>query len=233
MSNRTNMRKMGEHIASLRKKKRYTQRTLGDILDVSDKTISKWEQGIVAPDITILRSLASALDVSVEEILSGKEENGINTIEALDMYTHMTKYKLIKSFIVFLLLFVILIFFVFRIEYYYSWHLESIYSEGDISLKGYILKNNKETKIVVNKIYYSNNDLQRNLKTINIVVKNEDNIIYNENNSFDCPVDISNFLSHHVISIETGKDISKEKLSIYFVLEDDNGEVKSYVYDLK
>ena len=58
---------MGKHIAELRKSKGYTQKTLGDILDISDKTVSKWEKGVVAPDITILNSLASTLDISVEE----------------------------------------------------------------------------------------------------------------------------------------------------------------------
>ena len=102
MSSRTSMIKMGEHISFLRKKKNYTQRNLGDILDVSDKTISKWEKGIVAPDITILQALANTLDVSVEEILAGEKVSHINTIEALDIYSNMTKHKLVRSFIVFI-----------------------------------------------------------------------------------------------------------------------------------
>ena len=48
MNDRSNMSKMGKHIAELRKSKGYTQKTLGDILDVSDKTVSKWEKGIIA-----------------------------------------------------------------------------------------------------------------------------------------------------------------------------------------
>ena len=48
---------IGSNIAKYRKLKDYTQKELGDILDVNYKTISKWENGNVAPDITLLKSL--------------------------------------------------------------------------------------------------------------------------------------------------------------------------------
>lgn len=41
--NRTSLTKMGKFIADLRKKKEYTQKQLAELLDVSDKTVSKWE----------------------------------------------------------------------------------------------------------------------------------------------------------------------------------------------
>ena len=56
MSSRTDLVKMGKHIQEARKNKKYTQKELGEIIDVSHKTISKWEQGHIAPDITILKS---------------------------------------------------------------------------------------------------------------------------------------------------------------------------------
>ena len=104
MSSRTSMKKMGEHIAYLRKKKRLTQKSLADIIDVGDKTISKWEIGVAAPDITILQTLATVLGVSVDEIIAGEKVDEINTVEALDMYSSITKHKLIKSFIIFILI---------------------------------------------------------------------------------------------------------------------------------
>lgn len=62
---------IGSNIAKYRKLKDYTQKELGDILDVNYKTISKWENGNVAPDITLLKSLADVLDISLDELLSG------------------------------------------------------------------------------------------------------------------------------------------------------------------
>ena len=61
----------GEVIRGLREKRRLTQRDLAQRLNVSDKTISKWETGRGLPDITLLEPLAGALGVSVTELLSG------------------------------------------------------------------------------------------------------------------------------------------------------------------
>ena len=62
---------IGSNISKYRKLKKYTQKQLGDLIDVNPKTVSKWENGTVGPDITILKSLADALDVGVEELLTG------------------------------------------------------------------------------------------------------------------------------------------------------------------
>ena len=61
----------GEVIRGLREKRRLTQRDLAQRLNVSDKTVSKWETGRGLPDITLLEPLAGALSVSVTELLSG------------------------------------------------------------------------------------------------------------------------------------------------------------------
>lgn len=58
-------------IKKLREKKQMTQENLASFLSVSDKTVSKWETGRGLPDITLLEPLASALDISVAELLSG------------------------------------------------------------------------------------------------------------------------------------------------------------------
>ena len=73
---RTDISIIGNNIAKYRKKKGYTQKQLGELLDVNYKTISKWENGNVGPDITILPNLADVLGVSIEEILLGvKKKN--------------------------------------------------------------------------------------------------------------------------------------------------------------
>ena len=233
MSSRTNMIKMGMHIADLRKKKNLTQKTLGDILDVSDKTVSKWEQGVAAPDITLLQSLSNVLEVSVEEIITGKEINNINTIEAIDMYSSMTKNKLIKTFIVFIFLFAILIFFIFRIEDYYSWHLDSIYSRGDISFKGFVLMNNKESKLVINKMFLTKESMNYKMHSIEVIIKNNEEIIYKEKSSFDELTSLESFFNNYVISIENNGKLKRKNILIYFIIEEENGLMKTYTYDFK
>lgn len=66
-------KKVGGFIAALRKEKEYTQAGLAEILNVSNRTISKWENGDGFPDITILPFVADALDVTVDELLAGEK----------------------------------------------------------------------------------------------------------------------------------------------------------------
>ncbi len=61
----------GGTIRTLREGKKLTQKQLADLLCVSDKTVSKWETDRGLPDITLLAPLATALNVSVAELLSG------------------------------------------------------------------------------------------------------------------------------------------------------------------
>lgn len=61
----------GTLIKELRQRRNLTQLELAQALDVSDKTISKWETSKGLPDITLIEPLARALGVSVAELLSG------------------------------------------------------------------------------------------------------------------------------------------------------------------
>ena len=61
----------GTTIRRLREQKKMTQAALADKIDVSPKTISKWETAKGLPDISLLGLIASALDVSVMELMSG------------------------------------------------------------------------------------------------------------------------------------------------------------------
>ena len=58
-------------IRTLREKQNLTQRELAERLQVSDKTISKWETGRGLPDLALLEPLAQSLRTSVTELLSG------------------------------------------------------------------------------------------------------------------------------------------------------------------
>ena len=64
--------KTGNLIAMNRKDKKMTQKELAQKLNVSDKTISKWERGCGCPDIDSINTLAEVLGVNVTEILSGE-----------------------------------------------------------------------------------------------------------------------------------------------------------------
>ena len=68
-----NQTSIGDFIQISRKNKGLTQKQLAEQINVSDKTISKWENGNSVPDTEILLSLCSALDISINELLSGEK----------------------------------------------------------------------------------------------------------------------------------------------------------------
>lgn len=63
--------KTGRLIAELRKQKNLTQEELGKKLGVTNKTVSRWENGNYMPDVETLRLLAAEFQVSMEELLDG------------------------------------------------------------------------------------------------------------------------------------------------------------------
>ena len=65
-------------IKALREKKGLTQNKLAQILNVSDKAVSKWETAKGLPDITLIEPLAAALGVSVPELMSGEKVTNNN-----------------------------------------------------------------------------------------------------------------------------------------------------------
>ena len=82
-----NYEKIGEFIASKRKEKNMTQSELAKKLGVTDKAVSKWERGLGCPDVSILEILSKELDVSILELLKGREiENEVIKVTEADDY---------------------------------------------------------------------------------------------------------------------------------------------------
>lgn len=63
--------KIGNLIYQLRREKGFTQKQIADALNITDKTISKWERGYGCPDVSLLRELSVILETDIEQILSG------------------------------------------------------------------------------------------------------------------------------------------------------------------
>lgn len=63
--------KAGKLILSLRQEKNMTQKEVADALNISDKTISKWERGLGFPDVCLIKDLSNLLNVDIEKLLLG------------------------------------------------------------------------------------------------------------------------------------------------------------------
>ena len=64
--------KIGRFIAECRKKNNLTQKQLAEKLNITDRAISKWENGKAMPDSSIMLDLCNELKISVNELLSGE-----------------------------------------------------------------------------------------------------------------------------------------------------------------
>lgn len=59
--------KVGNLIYTLRTEKGMTQKALANAMNISDRTISKWERGAGCPDVSLLRELSDILEVNIEK----------------------------------------------------------------------------------------------------------------------------------------------------------------------
>lgn len=66
------LRKIGKFIAEQRKAQNITQEKLAEMLDVSDRAVSKWERGICLPSTIIMVDLCKILDISINELFCGE-----------------------------------------------------------------------------------------------------------------------------------------------------------------
>ena len=96
--------KVGAFLKELRRDKGITQEQLAEELNVSGRTISRWETGKNMPDISLLVEIAEFFDVSIPEIIKGerKSENMKNeevkeVAETMSDYAKAEKEELVKS----------------------------------------------------------------------------------------------------------------------------------------
>lgn len=90
--------KIGKFIAKCRKENKLTQAQLAEKLNVSDKSISRWENGKTMPDISLFEPLCEILNISIIELLKAKkitndnEDNKIS-VEVIKDYSKYIKKK--------------------------------------------------------------------------------------------------------------------------------------------
>ena len=105
-----NEKSIGKFIATLRKANGYTQEELGEILGVSNKTISSWENGNSSPDLSLLPIIADLFNVTCDELIRGEKskeekETKINKSTIKNMYKNYYN-KYLNSFYISLGLFI-------------------------------------------------------------------------------------------------------------------------------
>lgn len=97
-----NQEKIGKLIAECRKEKKMTQVELASKLSVTDKSVSKWENGKCLPDVSLYKDLCNILGITLNEFFAGekikeekfKEQADINLFNALENSSFTLKEKI-------------------------------------------------------------------------------------------------------------------------------------------
>lgn len=98
-----NLKKIGSFLKELRKAKGITQEEFAENLNVSGRTVSRWETGTNMPDISLLIEIAEFFDVSIPEIINGERKSEImneevkEVAEKLSDYANAEKETIIKN----------------------------------------------------------------------------------------------------------------------------------------
>ena len=162
--------KIGELISRLRKEKQLTQAQLGTLLNISGKSVSKWERGLCSPDISILNELSSILGITTTELLNG--EISINNQIICNNAPSNLKAKVIKIiFIIIIGIMTILITYI--INNYGKVTIYNIKSLNNnlFDIEGKIICTPKKNNIIINKKknnyknqYINKNDIEDKFK---------------------------------------------------------------------
>lgn len=67
-----NQKKIGSFIAKCRKRRKLTQLELAEMLGVSNRSVSNWENGICLPDVSLYKPLCDVLEISINELFAGE-----------------------------------------------------------------------------------------------------------------------------------------------------------------
>ena len=165
-----NQIKIGSFIKEQRLKKGLTQIELADKLRVSNRTISKWENGNSLPDYSIFNDLCNELDISISELFAGEklsEENYKEKLEERFILIDKNKIKRKRTFKVILIFFFLIIIYLSYKSYTYYYFVtrySNDYQENTFPYNDNItdieIKENDKANIYINddlKIYIPDN----------------------------------------------------------------------------
>lgn len=136
--------KIGDIIFKNRKQKNMTQKELANKLNISDRTVSKWERGLGCPDITLIIPLSKTLDISLYELLGGEDMDKQSKLKAdkvLENTINSSANKLRRKNIIYTILLVIsLLLIIANILFwgFYKFHYMFLYKPQNVKIDNLI-----------------------------------------------------------------------------------------------
>ena len=219
--------KSGKLIAKLRKEKGLTQGDLGDMVGVSDRSVSKWERGISFPNVAIINEVCNILGITSNELLNGelnpKDTDNNDDTSMLEEYIKSTELRrkkkrlIILSTLVFITVISLIIAFINRPKTY-------ILSSNDINhfnIYGTVKINKNKIIVNIDRIVFYDKELNNKLITgyeLNIMCNSD--FIFNQG-----------YINNHVTITE--KQTIEEFLKTFEISFENNSiqNIKCIIHD--
>ena len=180
--------KVGNFIASLRKEKNITQEELAERINVSSKTVSKWEVGVNVPDTNCLYKLSKEFNVPTQDILNGGEiknesENNDSIKNGINFYNRLFKRKVTKIVVLVIIGIISLFSILYTISNYNRVQVYDITSNDEnFNVSGYIVYNSNESIFFIDGIEFLSSEIGTNFESklvyLDCIVKTDSNIQY-------------------------------------------------------
>jgi len=233
--------RIGNYIAQKRVEKRITQEKLAEKLGVSRTTVSKWERGTIAPDISMLLPLSEILGVDVNELLNGeskekeKSQSDINTVDIILYYSNNYKKKYLKIIIIIALILCFTIATFFVIDYTkYDSNIINI-EENGFYVSGYMFDSKVKDIIIIKNVQqndqYIGTDKEIFVKEINFSLFSDGNVIYSSINSYN-DVSLNDALKEFYVVVDNGSNIKPNNLYVQLDVKDTENNSHKYILDL-
>lgn len=98
-----NQNKIGKFIGQVRKDKNMKQQDLAEILNVTSKTVSRWETGKYMPDLSLFTAISDALDITINELIQGERITGKKNKDSIEieikLETEYEKYQYLLEYL--------------------------------------------------------------------------------------------------------------------------------------
>ena len=214
--------KVGSFIKNLRKDNNLTQKELADKYNVTYQAVSKWENGINLPDITLLREMSKDFNVSIESILDGEAKDKKNN-------------KIIIFIILFIVVMLLLISFIIIRNNNKSFNFKTITASCEqFKVSGSIAYDKSKSSIYISLVDYCGKEDNKLYKKIECTLyeKNADdiNVITSCNNKEN--INLENYLKDVEFKVDNYKQVCSKYTNNSLYLEinatDENNNITTY-----
>ena len=216
-------------IYRIRQERKLTQKEIGDIIGVSDRTISKWENGTTVPDLCQIRNICKKLEISPSLLIKSEKKLRDNITNLRRGIGKILNYILHNIFLItFILVFILLL--LYFINNYNSIKIYDLkYNSENISFENGYLFRTKVTNILIindikiNKIKYNPIDTKVKLYTL---VNGDKKIIYTSENLNNIYIE-ENKSGSDLLSKDVIESI-KQNLYLLIETKDENNNEYNY-----